>query len=63
MYMHNMWKSGRAEEVGICLLPTIRYTDEPGPFNAFWKDIVFGFENLTPAEIDKANDEHAAKYT
>lgn len=60
--MHNLWKNGKAEEVGITLLPTTRYTDETDQYNAFWKHLVFGFERLTSKEIEQANREQSMNY-
>jgi D-amino-acid oxidase len=63
-FFHELWVEGKAEEAGISMIPAYRLTSDPkGQPDPSWKDVVFGFSNLTQPEIKKLSDEHLRNYT
>lgn len=61
-YMHRLWKSGYAQEAGITLVPVTRLRDDIETYDAPWKHIVFGWQNLTDNELAQINREQSKKF-
>ncbi|KAG5683755.1 hypothetical protein PVAND_013020 [Polypedilum vanderplanki] len=61
-YFHHLWLNGLAEEAGITMIPCYRLSAEEEIQNPCWKNIVFGFRELTSQEISKMSREHRRKY-
>lgn len=62
-FFHELWKDGKAAEVGICLLPVTRLISDPQGFNPCWSRIVFGFTPLSYDQLDRYSLQHSIRYT
>ncbi|XP_065079073.1 D-amino-acid oxidase-like [Ochlerotatus camptorhynchus] len=61
-YFHQLWKSGRADECGISLIPLISCSGSAEPDDIFWKDFVFSFRELTHQRLEQLGREHGEEY-
>ena len=50
-WMETMWKTPEAGKLGVCLISAIRLNHRPVP--PFWKDVVFGYRELSEDEVKK----------
>lgn len=62
-FLQELWLSEDAGEAGICLIPVIRLTTTDTPVDDFWKDIVYGCQELTPELLREYNRNRVKKYT
>lgn len=63
-FLHEMWKNGFANELGICLLPMVRFSSvvENLGENDQWLDIPFSCEKLTKEQLAMYSKEHGIEY-
>lgn len=61
-FFHDLWKEGLADEAGIVMIPVFRFSTEEATQDPCWKDVVFGFRELTPTEVARIGKEHDRKY-
>lgn len=59
-----LWRNGLASEAGICLQPMMRVvTDVQNTQDPPWKDVVFGYNRMDSAELNRLGVEHKKTYT
>jgi D-amino-acid oxidase len=61
-FFHKLWCAGMAEEAGITMIPIFRLTTDSQDLDPCWKNVVFGYKNLKPSELQKLGNEHKLKY-
>lgn len=62
-FFHELWKSEKAAEAGICLVSVIRVTnDNSDPTYCFWRKNVFGFQDLNEKQLDALRKTHRRGY-
>ncbi|XP_062560390.1 D-aspartate oxidase-like [Armigeres subalbatus] len=61
-YFLRLWRSGRADECGISLVPFISCSKNEEPDDIFWKDFVFHYGNLTQKRLEQLSREHGQEY-
>ncbi|XP_001848809.2 D-aspartate oxidase [Culex quinquefasciatus] len=62
-YFHDLWRSGRADECGISLVPYVAVTAKvDGLEEPIWKDFAFGYGELSAQRLDELGREHGVKY-
>ncbi|XP_055636675.1 D-aspartate oxidase-like [Toxorhynchites rutilus septentrionalis] len=62
-YFHGMWRTGYANECGICLVPWIGLCLEGSEMeDVFWKDFVFGFREISGQRLQRMGKEHNTAY-
>ncbi|KAL5281433.1 DDO.2 family protein [Megaselia abdita] len=65
-YLKSIWQSEHAGEAGVCLVShvTVLKKDEESSLknDHFWKDIVYGYREITPNEMQKLNECRKIKY-
>lgn len=61
-----MWLSENAGEAGICLVSHVTVLRESEKSKLendhFWKDVVFGYGEMTPIELAKLNENRSIKF-
>ncbi|XP_037027923.1 D-aspartate oxidase [Bradysia coprophila] len=62
-FFHELWKSGKAAELGISLIPVTRLIIDGDGFNPCWSRVVFGFTPVSYEQLDQYSREHNVKYT
>ena len=62
-FLQQLWLSEDAGEAGICLIPVVRLTTNNAVMDDFWKDIVYGAEELSQKQLDEYNVGRVNKYT
>lgn len=60
-YFHKLWKNGDAAEAGVTLIPTIRITTDQ-PYDVPWKDVVYGYTDLSETALERFNSVHKRNY-
>lgn len=61
--MEGFWKSALALEVGISLVHTFRFTNDPkGYAKPYWSDLVYGAQELKTEELERINKEYKSNY-
>ncbi|KAJ6635593.1 D-aspartate oxidase [Pseudolycoriella hygida] len=62
-FFHDLWKNGKAAEVGISLINETLLTQKPEVANPCWSQVVFGFTPLSYKQLDLLSKEHSVRYT
>ncbi|KAH8297897.1 hypothetical protein KR018_000395 [Drosophila ironensis] len=63
-FLETIWLSEDAGEAGVCLLPCIRLNTSTVKFvEDFWRDIVYGAEDLTEDQLAAYNKGRRVKFT
>ncbi|XP_017783561.1 PREDICTED: D-aspartate oxidase [Nicrophorus vespilloides] len=61
-YIHDLWKTGFAEEAGISLQSMIHLITDANEKLPGWGNIAFGFTELTRKQLDQLGSEHKKYY-
>ncbi|XP_070491989.1 D-amino-acid oxidase [Chironomus tepperi] len=61
-FFHELWINGLAGESGVTMSPVIGLSVEDPRSCPSWKDIPFGFRELTADEVEKYSNEHGRNY-
>ncbi|XP_055608508.1 D-amino-acid oxidase-like [Uranotaenia lowii] len=61
-FFHGLWKSGQAEECGLCLIPYVALSEEDSLDNSFWSDFVFGYRDISEDRLQQQGKEHGKNY-
>lgn len=57
-----LWRNVDAFEAGVCLVPVVQLTTEPGGVDAPWRHLVFGCTDLDTKTIEQYSKEHNRDY-
>ncbi|XP_013117843.2 D-aspartate oxidase [Stomoxys calcitrans] len=61
-FLQELWLSEDAGEAGICLIPVIRVTTTDTPVADFWRDIVYGCQEVPQKLLDEYNANRDKKF-
>ncbi|XP_015433999.1 PREDICTED: D-aspartate oxidase [Dufourea novaeangliae] len=62
-WLEEFWRTGRASEIGISLLPIYRVTSDPHGFpDSSWTKLVYGAHRLTSKDLTRLNEEYGTNY-
>lgn len=61
--LQKFWQNGKAAETGICLIPMIRLVTQNGELTDYWKNTVFGYNELSDELLEILSEEHKCNYT
>jgi hypothetical protein len=63
-FQHKLWKDGKADEAGICMIPVFRFITNPeGYEDHSWKNVMFGYQKMDEKLLKLYSAEHGRKYT
>ncbi|XP_068140845.1 D-amino acid oxidase [Drosophila tropicalis] len=62
-FLEKIWLSEDAGEAGVCLIPCVRLSTTESSVGDFWRDIVYGSNDLTPKQLQRYNEGRTVKFT